>query len=115
MKGLLRILILVLALVALVYLAKFCYSFGYSIFNEKAMSEAPGKTVTVVIPEEASAWEIGGILKEAGLIEDRLVFTAQERLSAYHGRLAGGTYELSTTYLPTQILAILSGEGAAEE
>ena len=115
MKGLIRILILVLAVVALVYLAKFCYGFGYAIFNETAMAESPGEEVTVVIPEDASAWEISGILKDAGLIGDRLVFVAQERLSAYHDRLGSGTFYLNTSYLPTQILAALAGEEVGAE
>ncbi|MCI1727250.1 MAG: endolytic transglycosylase MltG [Lachnospiraceae bacterium] len=114
-KGIIRILLVVLAIVAIAWLGRTAYTFGYSIFNEKAVAEAPGTDVTVTIPNEASVRNIGNILAENGLISDVNIFVAQERLSAYHGELKGGTYTLNTSMTPTEIMAVLAGDTSSAE
>lgn len=107
-KGVIRLLLVVLVIVAIAWLGRTAYTFGYSIFNEQAMAVRPGTDVSVTIPENASVREIGNILKEKGLISDVNIFIAQERLSAYHGTLKGGTYTLNTSMTPTEIFAVLA-------
>lgn len=48
--------------------------------------------MTVVIPEGSSTYDVAKILKSKGLIDDSLVFFAQEKLSTYKGQMQAGTY-----------------------
>lgn len=109
-RGIIRILLVVLLIVMIAWLGRTAYTFGYAIFNEQAVDKAPGTDVTVEIPKDASAGQIGKILKKAGLIADVNIFVAQERLSAYHGKLKDGTFVLNTSETATQMMAILAGD-----
>ncbi len=109
-KATIRILFYILIAVALIFLGRTAYSYGYSVFNEQAVESSPGTDVEVTVPEGASARQIGKLLKENGLIKDAGVFVLQERLSAYHGRLQGGTYTLNTSETADEMLAILAGD-----
>ena len=113
-KGILRILIYILVGCSIFWLCKTAYFFGYSIFKQEAMAEAPGQAVTVVVPEGASAIEIGKILEKKGLVESPFMFTIQEYLSTYHGDLKAGTYLLNTSMIPDEIMGILSGEESGQ-
>lgn len=108
--GIFRTALYICVAVLVFWLGKSAYQFGYKVFNQQAVSPGAGQEVTVVIPEEASTYEIAKILKNKGLIEDSLVFYAQELLSTYRGELQSGTYLLSTAYTPTRILGILAGD-----
>lgn len=96
------------------WLGKTTYHFGYSIFNQQAMSPGEGQEITVVIKDDSSVYKIAKTLENKGLIEDALVFVVQERLSNYHGKLRPGTYLLSTAYTPNRIMGILSGDTEQE-
>ncbi len=109
-KGILKILIYVLVICCVIWVCRTSYSFGYSIFKQKAMAEEPGQAVTVVIPEGSSVNAIGKILEQKGLIESPMIFTVQEYLSTFHGKLMAGTYLLNTAMTPDDIMEILSGE-----
>ncbi len=109
-KATIRILFYILIAVVLIFLGRTAYSYGYSVFNEQAVESPPGTDVEVTVPEGASARQIGKLLKENGLIKDAGVFVLQERLSAYHGRLQGGTYTLNTSETADEMLAILAGD-----
>lgn len=78
------------------------------------MSPGEGQEVTVVIKEDATAYDIAKTLKSKGLIEDSLVFVVQEKLSNYSGKMRPGTYLLSTAYTPTRIMGILAGDAEQE-
>ena len=67
------------------WLGKSAYQFGYDVFNQQAVSPGAGQEVTVVIPDGASTYDVAKILKSKGLIQDSLVFFAQEKLSTYKG------------------------------
>ena len=110
-----HILVLILVVLIIVFLGRYSYRFGYAVFNEKAMEEAPGQDVSVTIPEMPSARDVGEALKEAGLIEDVRVFIVQERLSAYHDKVKTGTYRLNTSMTPTEMLAVMGAEEEEEE
>ena len=106
----LRLLFYVLVAVVLIFLGRTAYTYGYSVFNEQAMESSPGTDVEVTIPDGASARQVGKILKKNGLIRDVGVFVMQERLSAYHGKMLGGTYTLNTSETADEMLAILAGD-----
>ena len=52
---------------------------------------------------------------ENGLIEDRLTFLIQERLSEYHNEWKAGTYTLSTEMTTDEILAAISPKEETED
>ncbi|SFK77186.1 UPF0755 protein [Lachnospiraceae bacterium KH1T2] len=106
-----RILIVVIMLILIISWGRQAYSFGYSVFAEKAISSGTGVDVTVEIPNGSSASEIGEILENHGLIRDAKIFKIQERLSEYHGKLNGGTYKLSTAMTADEMMEIMAGEG----
>jgi UPF0755 protein len=107
-RGLITVLMYLLVIIFVVYLGRTAYLFGYDIFNETSVTEAPGEDVTVLIPRDSSARQIGQILSDKGLIEDVNVFVVQERISNYHNKLLGGTYILNTSQTPTEMMAILA-------
>ena len=100
--------------VLVIWIGKVTYQFGYNIFYQQAMSPGEGQEVTVVIKEDATAYDIAKTLKSKGLIEDSLVFVVQEKLSNYSGKMRPGTYLLSTAYTPTRIMGILAGDAEQE-
>ena len=110
-----RLLIFILAAVIIILLGRLSYKFGYNVFYEQPVAEAPGTDVVVTIPEGVSAHQIGKLLEEAGLIEDAWVFTVQERLSAYHNDVKPGPYTLNTAQRPTEMLAVMSPADEEEE
>ena len=117
-RGLVRILLYLLAALFILYAGRSAYRFGYDVFNERAMAKEPGKGVILVIPEDTGTRETAQMLRDEGLIADVNVFLVQERLSAYHGMIKPGRYVLRTSMTPTQILEIISGtstEGQPEE
>ena len=84
------------------------YDFGYRVFADEPMSVSGGRTITVGIAEDASLKEIANMLEEKGLIEDANLFIVQELLSASHGKILPGIYDLSTDMKAEQMLEILS-------
>lgn len=84
------------------------YDFGYRVFADEPMSVSGGRTITVGIAEDASLKDIAKMLEEKGLIEDANLFIVQELLSAYHGKILPGIYDLSTDMKAEQMLEILS-------
>ncbi len=108
--GIFRVAFYVCVVVLVFWIGKSAYQFGYNVFNQQAVSPGAGQEVTVVIPDGASTYDVAKILKSKGLIQDSLVFFAQEKLSTYKGQMQAGTYLLSTAYTPTRIMGILAGD-----
>ena len=84
------------------------YDFGYKVFADEPVSVAGGRTITVGIAESASVKEIAEMLQEKGLINDANLFVVQEFLSAHHGKILPGIYDLSTDMTAEQMLEIMS-------
>ncbi|MGI6094946.1 MAG: endolytic transglycosylase MltG [Lachnospiraceae bacterium] len=106
--GFFRIALYVCIAVAVIYIGKSAYSFGYAIFNQQPMEYGEGTDVTVVIKDGTSVYKIGKILEDKGLIEDAKVFVVQEKLSEYKDSLKAGTYILNTTMPIEDQMAILA-------
>lgn len=88
--------------------ASTAYEFGYKVFADEPVSASGGRTITVGIAESASVKDIAQMLQEKGLIEDARLFVVQELLSAYHGEILPGIYDLSTSMTAEEMLAIMS-------
>ncbi len=102
-----RILICLFLILMIYRMAFKAYDFGYRVFAEPAVTEGKGTDVVVEIPIGSSASDIGKILKDAGLIKDDMLFTAQELLSEYHGKLEPGTYSLNTSMTSEEMMAAM--------
>ncbi len=105
---LVRILLVLLALYYIYKLAFIAYDFGFQVFTEEAVSQGDGLEVVVHIPEGASALEIGEILEERGLIDDRRLFFVRSMLSAWRGKMQGGTYTLNTSMKSEDMMKVMS-------
>lgn len=88
------------------------YDFGYRVFADEPVSVTGGRTITVGIAEDADIKDIAEMLQEKGLIEDAKLFVVQELLSAYHGEILPGIYDLSTSMTAEQMLAVMSTPAA---
>lgn len=84
------------------------YDFGYRVFADEPVSVTGGRTITVGISEEADIKDIAAMLEEKGLIADADLFVVQELLSAYHGEIIPGIYDLSTAMTAEEMLSIMS-------
>lgn len=88
--------------------SKMAYEYGYHIFNQVPVSSGTGRTVTVTVSEGDSASTIADKLASVGLITDKNLFKLQEKFSDYHGLETPGTYELSTSMTPEEMLQIMA-------
>lgn len=84
------------------------YDFGYRVFADEPVSISGGRTITVGIAQDADIKDIAEMLQEKGLIEDANLFVVQELLSAYHGDILPGIYDLSTSMTANEMLEIMS-------
>lgn len=84
------------------------YDFGYRVFADQPVSISEGRTITVSVAQDASVKEIAQMLEEKGLIEDANLFVVQELLSAQHGKIVSGIYDLSTDMTAAQMLEVMS-------
>lgn len=114
-----RIAILIIASFIVVQAGKKAYDFGYRIFTEEPMSQAPGRDVTVTVTQGDSESDIAKMLEEKGLIRDALLFRIQKKLSVYKGAIAPGSYQLNTCMNTDEMLEVLvgpiDGESEADE
>ena len=109
--GFFRFAVYLIVAVAVIYVGKTAYDFGYNIFYQQPMdSEEEGRDITVVVEEGDSVYQIGKTLESRGLIRDAKVFVVQEKLSNYSGKLQPGTYILNTSMTPDEIMEILAKE-----
>lgn len=109
--GFLRFGLYVCVIIAVVYIGKSAFDFGYAIFNQVPMAnEEDGRDITVVVENGDSVYQIGKTLKNKGLIEDAKIFVIQEKLSTYKGKLQAGTYILNTSMDMEEMMAVLARE-----
>lgn len=86
------------------------YDYGFRVFAEPPMEEAPGTVVNVVIAEGTSQTEVGKLLEEKGLVREAKLFNIQEIVSEYKDKIRPGAYELNTSMTAEEILAVIAAE-----
>lgn len=105
--------------IAVVYIiyrgAETCYDYGYRIFTEPAVSSGEGRTITVIVPEDASALELGELFESRGLVKDAKLFALQYLLSEYRKDMKPGTYELSTAMTAEEMMEVMAAPGEEED
>lgn len=90
------------------------YDFGYKVFADTPMSANSGRIITIGVAEGASTEDVANMLEEKGLIENAKRFMIQEYLSAYHGEIKPGIYDLSTDMTASEMIEIMSTEKEEE-
>ena len=101
--------ITVLTIVLLYLAGRKAFDFGTAVFDEKSMdAKGSGYDVMVTIPSGATNNDVADILLNNGLIDNKGLFLVQ--LSDYSGKIIPGSYVLSTTMKPTEIMTILGTE-----
>lgn len=107
-ETIIKVVVLAVAVMFIVSGATKAYDFGYRVFADKPVSVSGGRTITVGVSENMSVKDIAAMLEEKGLIEDADLFVVQELLSAYHGEIRPGIYDLSTDMTAAQMMEIMS-------
>ena len=108
-------LLLAVVIIMMVYVgALTAYDFGYRIFAERPVSQAPGKEVVVIIEEGMGIGAVADMLEAQGVIRDAMVFKIQNKFSHYSSGFQAGTYTLNTSMDNDDIMAVLSGEVSQE-
>lgn len=108
------ILVILLVIVGLMKLGTFCYDFGYRVFTEPPIDEAPGRDVVLQITDDMSEHDIGELLEEKGLVRDGTLFYAQLKLSAYSGKLIPGIYTLNTSMGAKDMMVVMAATNEPE-
>ena len=88
--------------------AMFSYDYGYRIFTEPAVSSGEGRTVTVTIPKDMSAEEMGELFVNKGLIRDANLFVLQYYLSEFRKDIRPGTFDLSTAMTAEEMMEAMT-------
>lgn len=114
-ETIIKVLVIAAAIILTFKGATKAYEFGYRVFADEPVSATGGRTITVGIAEDADIKDIAKMLEEKGLISDYRLFIVQELLSAKHGKLRSGIYDLSTDMTAAEMLEILSGSGESAE
>jgi len=85
--------------------AKKAYAFGYEVFNQEAMAEAPGVDKTFVVEEGMGDQACMEALEQSGLIRNALTARIQKLFFGFE--IYPGTYTLNTSMTTKEILEIL--------
>lgn len=93
-------------IILILFTVFFIYPFSLDMID-RPISEDSTQT-NVIINDGASTLGIGKILKENGLIRNRFAFVLKVKTSKYNGKLVSGSYILSPSMKPTEIMAKLS-------
>jgi|UniRef100_UPI0040258F6F cell division protein YceG involved in septum cleavage len=104
------IMIILFVLLATVYLSRTGYDYGYRLFTETAVDEAPGTDILVQIKQGTSNWQVSKLLEEKGLVRDGKLFYLQLKTSAYSKSIKPGVYTLNTSMTPKEMMIVMSGQ-----
>ena len=91
------------------------YSYGYAIFNDVPMEEAPGTDISVTIDKNTSAREIGNILESQGLVDNGFIFYIQTKMIEKGSEIKPGRYELNTSMTAEEMINVMAAKEEAEE
>lgn len=108
------VMVILLVVYATIHLSKTGYDYGYRLFTETAVDEAPGKDVLVQVKPDMSNKQVAQMLEDKGLVRDSKLFYLQLKLSAYSHSIAPGVYTLNTSMTPKELMIAMSPEESTE-
>lgn len=82
------------------------YEFGREVFSESGVEAAPGRDVTITVPEGTTNRQLAQILKKDGLIDNVYIFYIQAYL--YECKPVAGEYLLNTSYSAEKLIEVVS-------
>ena len=82
------------------------YAFGHSLFYESSVEQAPGRDITVTIPDGQKDSDTIHKLKKDELIDNELAMRVQMKFYDYE--IQPGTYTLNTSMSSKKMLQILN-------
>ena len=110
-----KVVLVVIAVMFIMRGVSYAYDIGQQIFDQRSVAGPDAHTVSFTVESADSTAEIGQKLKEKGLIEDEHLFIVQERLSLYHDMISPGTYELSPSMTPDEMIAIMAAPAVEQK
>lgn len=110
-----RIVILIVLAIAIFKIGGKAYEFGFRIFTEEPMSEAPGRDVQVTVSKSDKMKDVAELLQEKGLIRDATLFRIQSKFSLYDGDLKPGIYTLNTSMTAEEMFSFLLGNASDDK
>ena len=116
-----RAVVLIACIVLVINIGKKAYDFGFRIFTEGPVAEAPGRDIIMSVEPGEGLKAIAEKLEEKGITSDWALFFIQAKLSEYKGSIDPGTYTLNNSMTTDDIMAVLTkaeveqeGEGDGE-
>lgn len=113
-----RAVVLIACVVLVINIGKKAYEFGFRIFTESPVAEAPGRDIIMSVEKGEGLKDIAEKLEEKGITGDWALFFVQAKLSEHKGSVEPGTYTLNNSMTTDEIMAVLTGadiEGEGEE
>ena len=100
--------LLVICAVVVMNVGKKAYDFGFRIFTEGPVAEAPGRDIIMSVDKGEGLTDVSKKLEEKGITSDWMLFFIQAKLSEYKGKIEPGTYTLNNSYTTDELMAILT-------
>lgn len=103
-----RAVVLIACVVLVINIGKKAYDFGFRIFTEGPVAEAPGRDIVMSVEKGEGLKAIAEKLEEKGITSDWALFFIQAKLSEYKGSIDPGTYTLNNSMTTDEIMAVLT-------
>ena len=101
-------------LLAGIMVLSYSATFNFIKTDEFETYDPDGEVVTINIPEGSTAKEIGELLKEAGLVENVLLFRIKAKLTGAENNFQYGVYKIVQGMPEETIMEVLQEGGKAE-
>ena len=103
-----RAVVLIACIVLVVNIGKKAYDFGFRVFTEGPVAEAPGRDIVVSVEKGEGLKSIAEKLEEKGITSEWALFFVQAKLSEFKGSIDPGTYTLNNSMTTDEIMAVLT-------
>ncbi|MCR4807963.1 MAG: endolytic transglycosylase MltG [Lachnospiraceae bacterium] len=103
-----RAVVLIACIVLVINIGKKAYDFGFRVFTEGPVAEAPGRDIVMSVDKGEGLKAIAEKLEEKGITSDWALFFIQAKLSEYKGSIDPGTYTLNNSMTTDEIMAVLT-------
>lgn len=111
-----RAVVLIACAMLVINVGKKAYDFGFRVFTEGPVAEAPGRDIIMSVDEGEGMTDIAKKLEEKGITSDWMLFFVQAKLSEHKGSIDPGTYTLNNSMETEEIMAVLTkADKEAEE
>ena len=103
-----RAVVLIACIILVINIGKKAYDFGFRVFTEGPVAEAPGRDIVMSVDKGEGLKAIAEKLEEKGITSDWALFFIQAKLSEYKGSIDPGTYTLNNSMTTDEIMAVLT-------